>query len=119
MKLNTPMVASSAAPVTAVIAVVHAGRDQMRADQTVGRSAADEIGAGEQPEVPHPRALAQRAEGQHDGIAFRRLSPASARRFRHRASGRRSDGRSRMISATSGRTTQTTAAMQSTVVRQP
>ena len=74
----------------------------MRADQAVGRGAADEIGAGEEPEVPECTAP-QRAEGKRpDSFVARRLGLAGLA-IGHEADVR---GRSRKISATSGRMTQ-------------
>src|SRR4029078_6732289 len=49
-------------------AVVHARRNEVRADQSVGRGAADEIGGGEQPEVFDARAIAQRGERERNRV---------------------------------------------------
>ena len=69
-------------------AVVDAGRNEVRADQPVGRGAADEERAGEQIEVAVAQAEAQRAERVADRIAGRALAAASPRRSRHRRAGR-------------------------------
>ena len=71
MKLNTPMVASTPGAGDFGDAVVDAGRDQVRADQPVGRGAADEEGAGQQPEVAHSHGFA-RACGMRSAIGIAR-----------------------------------------------
>src|SRR5205823_1163500 len=56
-------------------AVIEAGRNEMRADQPVGREAADEEAGAEQPEIAVGDVLAERLEGDGDGIAELRWRP--------------------------------------------
>ena len=56
MKAKTPVVGEQARAGDLAQPVIDAGRDQMRADQAVGRGATDEIAAGDQPEIARAHA---------------------------------------------------------------
>ena len=77
MKAKTPVAAKQPGADDLAQPVIDAGRDQMGADQPVGRCAADEIAAGDQPEIARARALGESAEGDGERICARRRAAAA------------------------------------------